>query len=202
MNFQSILKNIGSKLGNEPRSFNLIDRLTWFKQDIPQWDWQDDAISNSVYLWKDTFTRGRLSWGHIIQVNSMMFSEGTIDCPGEVLIWRDDPEQFDADRFESIAGNLFQMKGNSKEFTNNEERDFAEYLENELTRAYGIKVPQRLTDGLNLRVSTVLFQRRHLPDRIITNSLLPILYLNESPMVAVVVPHKFWPRQFLAAWRQ
>lgn len=200
MNYNEILKSIEDKIGKEPRKFNVWDKLTWYKQDKPEWDWEDDEIKNSVENWDKVFTDGKLSWGHIIQVNQLMFEKSKSNCPGEVLVWHEYSKPFNPDSFELVAEKLFEIKGYSEYLDETDEKEFAEYLENQLLRAYGTKVPQRISDGLDLRVSTVFFQRRHIPNGIITNSLFPVLYLDESLMVVTMVPYNFWPKEFLNKW--
>lgn len=200
MNYNEILKYIENKMGKEPRSFNLWDKLAWYKQDKPEWDWEDDEIKNSVENWENVFTHGKITWGHIIQVNKLMFEKSKSNCPGEVLIWHEQSKPFNPESFELVAEKLYEIKGYSEYLKGSDEKEFAAYLENQLIRAYGTKVPMRISDGLDLRVSTVFFQRRHIPNGMITNSLFPILYLDKSPMVVVMVPFNFWPRDLLKNW--
>src|SRR5688500_7139957 len=149
MHYTAILKYIDDKLGLRPRTFGLFDKLTWYKQDKPQWDWEDDAIKHSVINWQKTFAYGRLTWGRIIQVNTMMFEKGEDNCPGEVLIWCEQNEAFDPELFSTVTDKLYRMKGNSERIRNPEEKEFAEYLEDQLTRSYGTKVPKRISNGFD-----------------------------------------------------
>jgi hypothetical protein len=201
MHYDEILRQVENKIGTQPRKFNLVDKLTWLKQDKPEWDWEDDEIKHSVENWHKVFTKGKIAWGHIIQVNNFMFEKSDSNCPGEVLIWLEKSKPFNPDAFELVAEKLYEIKGYSQYLDDSDEKEFAEYLENQLIRAYGVKVPSRISDGLNLRVSTVFFQRRHIPNGVITNSLFPVLYLDESPMVAAMVPCKFWPQELLRGWQ-
>ncbi|MES3021460.1 MAG: hypothetical protein V4857_07720 [Pseudomonadota bacterium] len=199
MNHDDILKQLAKSIGSAPRKFNFIDKLTWFKQDLPEWDWQSDDIRHSVENWRKVFEQGRLTWGHIVQVNRLMFEESDANCPGEVLIWHD-RSAFNLRTFAAAAAGLYDLKGTSDELGDADEKAFAEQLEDELIRGYGTRIPARLAHGFDLRASTIFFQRRHIPNRVITGSLFPILYLEESPMVAVMVPHRFWPKELLEAW--
>ncbi|MBI3234925.1 MAG: hypothetical protein HYZ42_12980 [Bacteroidetes bacterium] len=200
MDLDKILQNIQQKFGAAPRKFNLWDKLTWLKQDFPEWDWENEDIRHSVNHWARALTHGKLSWGHIVQVNTLMFEKDTTNCPGEVLIWKDKNNPFDIEFFEWAAQELFELKGQSEHIDDEYEKEFAEYLEDEHIRAYGIKVPEAIANDKDLRVSTVFFQRRHLPNGIICSSLLPIVYLEEFPMVVAMVPYTFWPKEFLEFW--
>lgn len=201
MDYQQVLRYIEGKLGPTPRQFNLIDRLTWFKQDKPDWDWKNDDIRHSVENCKNVFTHGSLSWGHIIQVNVLMFERSDDNCPGEVVIWNDDLASFDAKLLATTANKLYRTKGHSGKLLDAEEKKFAAYLENEMIRTYGLPVPKRFCNGVDLRVSTMFFQRRHIPGAVISSSLFPVLYLKEDPMVTAMVPYRFWPASYLKQWK-
>jgi len=200
MNCSEILKAIDKKLGPRPRSFNFIDKITWFKQDKPEWDWENDEIKHNVENWEKVFREGKLSWGHVVQVNTLMFEKSSANCPGEIIVWCEKESLFDLDAFKLVAEKLYELKGYSDYLDDTKEKEFAEYLENQSIRAHGIKVPTTISEGLNIRVCTVFFQRRHIPNGVITNSLFPILYLDSKPMVATIVPYQFWPKTLLIEW--
>ena len=201
--YDLILQSTETKLGASPPKFSLRDKLSWNKQDKPDWDWWNEDLKHSVENWDKVFTYGKLTWGRIIQVITLMFQQGKDNCPGEVRIWLEKEKPFDADAFDLIGSKLYVIKGYSEHFDpldEREEKAFAAYLEDQMVRVYGLKVPSRIADGLNVRVSTVFFQRRHIPNKVISNLLFPVLYLNEDPMVAVMVPSRFWPQELLQNW--
>lgn len=201
MDFDNILLQIKASMGEAPRKFGIIDRLTWYKKDFPEWKWQVDDMKHAINLWDKTFKHGKLSWGRIVQVNKLMFEDIKNNCPGEMLIWMDNDTKFNPILLTTTAQKLFNLKGNSDNLTDADEKAYAQSLENERLRAYGKKIPTSIANGLNLRASLIFFQRRHLPERKILGGLFPVLYLEEDPMVVVVVPHKFWPKDFTEAWK-
>ncbi len=202
MNLKKTLFQISENLGEAPRKLNFIDKLTWFKMDFPEWDWKNDDIKNSINFRNKAFIHGKLTWGMIIQVNTLMFEDSNDNCPGDILIWKSSIEKFDHTVFKSIAKTIYNLKGKSHAINNTDEKKFALHLEDELIRQYGLKVPYQISRGLELLVSTVYFQRRHIPERKIMGSLFPILYLEEDPMVAIIVPAKFWPEEFIEVWKE
>lgn len=199
--YQRILQEVENKLGKAPRTFNWLDKLTWYKQDLPEWDWKNDEIKHSVHNWEKVFKEGKLGWGYVIQANSLLFESSNINAPGEILIWQDETKNFTPQAAYEIAHSLFELKGKSFAIEVVDEKSFAEYLENERIRVYGRQIPERLTNGLKLAVSTVFFQTRHLLDRKLGNTYFPILYLENDPMAAVVVPYKFWPKPLRRIWQ-
>jgi len=204
MTYNEILAYIEKKIGTPPRRFNFLDKLTWYKRDIPAWKWHTEDIKHSVYNWARCFEQGKLGWGYVIQANSLMFENSGKDapnCPGEILVWTETRRSFDADIAGDIANKLFSLKGNSANITNQEEKQFAQHLEDEMMRPYGVKVPETITGGYKLRSTTIFYQRRHIPGGVLSNSFFPILYLETSPMAAVMVPYRFWPKDLLEAWK-
>ena len=207
MTYLEVLHYIEKKMGRPPRRFYFWHRRTWLKQDYPGWDWQNDDIKHSILNWEKCFKHGQLTWGLIVQVNKIMFDttqDMASNCPGEVVIWTDDLNKFDEVVLGDIADALYALKGNSANIADAEEKQYAQHLENEMTRQYGIKVPQRIAQGYNLYASLIFFQRRHIPGpgHSLVDGLIPVLYLPTNPMVVVMVPCTFWPQQLLALWQQ
>ena len=203
MNYDLIIQSTQAKLGSAPRTFHLWDKLSWYKQDKPDWDWWNEDLKHSVENWERVFIHGQLTWGRIIQVNTLLFQPGKDNCPGEVLIWLEKEKPFDAEAFDLIGSKLYEIKGYSEHFDpldEREEKAFAAYLEDQMMRVYGLKVPPRIADGLHVRVSTAFFQRRHIPNGVISHLLFPVLYLEQDPMVVAMVPYKFWPKELLQQW--
>ncbi len=197
MNYKSILKQIEDNIGKKPRRFNFIDKLTWLRLRKPEWDWHNDNITLTINDFHRTFEEGKLAWAHIIQANKLMFRPGNVNCPGELLVWVDGNIDFNVEDIEVMANVLFDLKGTSETITDPETKKFAEYLENEFIRNYGLKVPNKVSNGIDFRICTVFFQRHHIPNGVITNGLFPVLYLEENPMVVVIVPHRFWTQELL-----
>jgi hypothetical protein len=197
MNYKAILKEIEQNLGQSPRHFSFIDKLTWLRLRKPEWDYTNDDICNSLDNFHKVFKEGKLAWGHIIQVNRLMFGATKTNSPGEMLIWADEEIDFNVHDIGYMAQELFNLKGQSANLKNPETKEFALYLENERIRTYGLKIPLQLTNGIDFRISTVYFQRNHLPKGRVTNGLFPILYMETDPMAVVTVPYKFWPQALI-----
>jgi hypothetical protein len=48
MDYDDILRSINKKLGPPPRTFTFIDKLSWFRRDKPEWDWQNDDLRHNI----------------------------------------------------------------------------------------------------------------------------------------------------------
>lgn len=198
--YTAILKHIEKKMGECPRKFNFWDKLTWLKLNKPSWDWENDVIRHTVLNWNRVFSHGKLGWGHIIQVNNLMFEKSPFDCPGDILIWNDH-KPVDRALMEDMATRLYELKGYSEYLDDSIEKEYATRMENEWTRSYGLKVPESIAQQIDVKISTIFFQRKHIPDQVITHSFFPVLYLETDPMVVVMVPYKFWPKEFIEHWK-
>lgn len=195
------MSHIKKKIGSPPRKFGLIDKLFKLRIIKPDWDWKSEEISKTVVNWEKVFHHGHLAWGQIIQVNTLLFEEGNENCPGELLI-DPFPDENSIEKLQMIANHLYSLKGNSNQINDLESKEFAQYLENQLIRVYGLKVPKDIGSNDNLFVSTVYFQRKHLMRRKIMNGLIPVLYLNEDPKVVVMVPYQYWSDHFKEWWEE
>jgi hypothetical protein len=201
MNYNLLLSKIASKLGGTPRKFNLLDKWSWLKIDLPEWDWENDAIKTTIHNWDKIFMQGKLTWGQILQVNTLMFENLDSNCMGEIIIWKEQTADFDAHAIELIAQELYLLKGNSMNIINKEERAFAVHLEDEFERVYGLEIPKSFSYNYNLCTTPIYFQRKHLPDGKVSKSIFPILYLDSKTITAVVVPYKFWPKELVEFWK-
>lgn len=199
MDFQIELEYIADKLGEVPRQFNIFQRMSYLRLSMPLWDWRKDDISKTITNWDKTIKHGKLAWGHIIQVNSLLFYEGKDNCPGEMLVCTDNLPHIPK-LLSEISHELYLLKGKSNQLKGSDNIEFAKYLEDELIRVYGMKVPSIISDKANCFISTVYFQRNHLPTKIIDNSLFPVLYLDADPKVVVPVPYQFWSKVFKEGW--
>lgn len=200
LNFKNILLDIENNIGKPGRKFSFIDKLTWLKLDKPQWNWKDDDIAILINNWHRVFKEGKLTWGHIIQANVLMFEPGKANCPAEVLLWLDSLDRFDIDEFESMADELYELKGESDILEDKDEKEYAEHLEDEMERNFGSNIPHSISQGYNVKSSVIYCQRKHIPNGVLNVSILPMLYLNENPMLTVIVPQKFWSKEYLELW--
>lgn len=199
MNFAKELEKLNKKLGATPRTFSLYDRVFTIKCSPPAWDWSNDPLSATILRWENLFKHGKIGWGNIIQVNSLLFEKGKYDHPGELLVSTGNttPEEMRA-----MCMGLYELKGNSAEITDPETKEFAEHLENEMTRVFGLKVPETIANDNDCFISSVFFQRNHLPNKKITNGFFPVFYSEQDPKIVIVIPSKFWSKEFLKWWKE
>ena len=185
------------QLGMPPRKFNWIDRKFINKCSKPAWDWEKSDVAVIINSWNDILINGKLGWAHLIQANSLMFSPGKYDSPGELVVCKNKcfPEEL-----ERIAEELYSLKGQSGSLSDPEEKDYALHLEDEISGRFGLPVPKSISERDDLFISSCFFQRKRLPKRYLENSFFPVLYLEESPFTVMIVPDFYWSRTFRKWW--
>jgi hypothetical protein len=164
----------------------------------PGWAKGDDLhrfFTNAPALLRD----GYVTWGHFVQANELLFAPGPHNCPGEVIYAADPRAPLPPANLEHIARALFDLKGTAPAAA--EERTIADYLANERIRVFGLPVPNSFDARAPCRISTVFFERRHLPDRKLTLSYFPLLISGREDGAAMVAPARYWPPSFVRLWR-
>lgn len=196
-----ILHQCAQNLGPSPRKFKFWERFSYLTLDPPIWLLLDNSDElNTVFKYqKELLKNGVLVWGHLIQANTLLFSEGKDNCPGEVVYSLTPSLLATPEYLSEIAFTLSLLKG-----TNPTEPDLkyiAHYLTDQFIRVFGLDVPDRLSPQLKCKISTVFFDRKHLPNRIISSSILPLVVNPQEPHVAMLLPEKYWPEELLKLWK-
>ncbi len=146
---------------------------------------------DSIDLWFQNvgalFLGGRLVWGQITQANSLMWEEGSANCPGEVLYdLRGIPTGAELG---PIASTIFDYKGTRP--LDHRLAFLSDHLMHEMTRSFGLPLPLRLSSA-DLRLTTLFFDRKHLPGGYLQSGLVPLLIHDDYPGIVTVLPERFW----------
>lgn len=162
----------------------------------PSW-----ADGDSIDLWFQNvgalFLGGRLVWGRITQANHLMWKEGSANCPGEVLYdLRGIPG---GDALGPIADTIFDYKCTRP--LDHRLAFLADLLTEERTRSYGLPLPLRLSSA-DLRLTTIFFDRKHLPGGYLHSALVPLLIHDDYPGIVTVLPERFWTVEVTAHARR
>lgn len=197
---QDIIEQCHRRFRAPPRRLPLLDRFSYLR--IPQPEWLREDPSDALKILFDnlgtTYKHGRIVWGHLIQANNLMFEDGEVSCPGELLYSLDDNERADPQVMSGIARQLYALKGTSP--SNAELLSIADYLADEMIRVYGLRVPPTISPDYRCRISTTYFYRQHLPGGRLMASMMPILVNPREPYVALPLPGRYWPESLLSWW--
>lgn len=186
--------------GPAPRRQSWWDRLTYLRVPRPRWlpANSSDGLSTLFQNLHTLFTEGTVVWGHIIQANSLLFAPGADDCPGELVYSLADTRRVDPEDLGQVAHQLYTLKGTEPE--DPELAPIANYLTDEMIRVFGLSVPRTISPNLPCRISTTFFARKHLPQRRLCTSLLPIVVHPREPYVAMPLPSRYWPQPLVDWW--
>ena len=185
------------KIDDPPRRFSFRERVSYLRLPKPLWARQDrtDKIRTIFENAASVYRNGVLVWGHVVQANMLLFRDGKDDCPGE-LVYSLEPNGASTPRLlASVARELFALKG-----THPHDRGLAaiaDYLTDEHVRVFGLPVPSTISPVTPCLVSTTFFCRKHLPNGVISNPLMPILVNPSEPYVALPLPARYWPEELL-----
>ena len=163
----------------------------------PSWLKPSDALSEVSTTQLRLLAEGKIFWAALVQANKLMFSPGTADCPG-LLVYSTD-QHFDARPHElrAIASRILELKGSTP--ADPELKEIATVVTDEMARSLGWKVPEALTDN-DVRAAAFLIFRQHIPGRVLTASLFPIL-VHPSTQAVMIVPSETWPDELVRSWK-
>lgn len=193
-----ILEECKRKFGAAPRQFPFLDGLLYLRSGKPAWCTHKDKLSLFFEGQSRLYAEGRVVWGHIIQVNRMLFSPGPYNSGGEVVYCLDHNRQGVLQALGGIGPALFALKG--KPQSSPELATISEYLYNEHIRVFGLEVPRLISGDLPCAISSVFFNRKHLPNRVLSKPCFPIVVSKQNPRLAAVVPSRYWPASMLDWW--
>ena len=164
-------------------------------QPRPAW-----AATDALGAWFDDVPalgeHGRVVWACLVQGGRRLFEAGDEDWPGEIVYH---PRgALDPAELEAISRRVYALKGTRPRqpalaFV-------ADALTHESTRLRGFPVPASL-GAQGLLLSTIVFQRAHLPQGKLGSHLFPALIDDALPGLVSVLPSRYWPAELLARWR-
>ncbi len=191
-----LLDETRSNLGPPPRRLGAMTRLS-LRAWRPLWLDLEDGLETFFQWQYEILTEGRVVWGCLVQANSLLFEAGRSSHPALVVYGKDPALDDELPWLRLVAGRLFALKGT--EPADPEERRMAALITDEVARGGLRPVPKRLSDGRDLRVMEIFCVRKHLPDRRLRSTWVPLLIHPVTPNV-MIVPHRFWPVELMARW--
>ncbi|MFD7915683.1 hypothetical protein ACFV30_34080 [Streptomyces sp. NPDC059752] len=181
-----------ASLGEAPRHFSWFDKFRYLR--IPRSDWveREDPLAEILKAQDVLLTEGQLVWGAIVQANNDLFVRGWHDLPAAV-IYSPDTTVFDdsPDLLLDIARKLYRLKGTRQQ--DPELAAFSRMLASETDREMRLEVPRRLTGSAAVYCTDIIVARRHLPGRVLSEPVFPLLIAPEHTAMTMMLPSRFWP---------
>jgi len=198
MSSEKVLADCIQNVGTGPRRFPFWQRWGYLRPRKPRWAYMDDDIRPFYSRYHEALRGGRVTWGATVQVNPRLFEPGSQNHPGEVVFATDLGMGVDLIELRRVASRLVALK--AAERPDRGSAMIAAYLDGELPRVFGLPVPERVSPRMPCAVSTVMFNRAHLPNGVLSQSAFPVLVTPGPHQVAVVLPSRFWPDRFRSFW--
>jgi hypothetical protein len=140
---------------------------------------------------------GLVVWGAIVQANNFLYGPGRYDCPATVIYSPDLDWSDWLWPLTELAKELYALKGYAS--YDPAEREYGQMLADEKDRAMGICVPQWIAQGVDVRSTTVMVHRKHLPAGYLARSYFPLL-MHAKSKAALLLPARYWSDELLADW--
>jgi hypothetical protein len=190
------LADCEGRLGSIPRQLPLEDREYL---DVPTPTWaKGDELRWYFATRERLLTYGRVTWGCLIQANSLLLAPGPEDCPAEVVYPSDPATHVSVEDLEQIALDLYALKGTRQ--ADPTLARISDYLANERVRVFGLAVPGSVSHDTPCAISTVFVARKHLPRGFLSARSFPLLTLERPPFTAMMVPSRYWSDVFTQWW--
>lgn len=145
---------------------------------IPQWIIEDKEEPLKV-IYKDSkklIADGDIVLGHIIEAAPELLLEGEIDLP-VTIIYSLDSQFSRGEELEELASKVKE----SEIFTNSLEK-----------RIFNEKLPSSLVGDREVYMTTLILCRKHLPMRVLSRELLPVIVMPDETNASIVVPKYYW----------
>jgi hypothetical protein len=143
------------------------------------------------YLYRE----GTVVWAAVVQANSDLFKPGTKPLPANV-VWSADA-QFDEDpaALVEIGREVFKLKHTEPD--DKQLREVAKVVTDELNYIVNYKLPQKLTSGRKVYLTTIVIARNTLPNGMLEGRYFPAVVAERAPRKVAVLPWTWWPRSML-----
>jgi hypothetical protein len=198
MDYAKVLEGISRSMGAAPRRLGVF-RGHW-RMKRPAWV-SADSNMRSIFGHQDLLlTRGRLTWGVIVQANKMLFTtrgrDGRTNAPADALYTEDPAGLGSPLPMLAVAENLFSFKEGERPDADAER--LGAMIADEFLRKHRVPVPPQWSPAYPTFMTSIFVDRAHLPGRTLHGALLPMLILPERTDVVMIAPRFFWPAAFVA----
>jgi len=153
-------------------------------------------IPDDLYLLFDPliqqkfFKEGKVAAGALVQANTLLFKRGRDALPANYIYSTDPYYMENPEELAELANALFDTKGEQGYLPSIQK--LADLLADEFERIYCYRLPKAITEGRDVFFTTVIVDRKHLPEKKITGGIIPFLVLAENKPDAVILPHWYW----------
>ena len=172
---------------------------------VPDWLEDGQELSESSELLKKLYDSpeilkiGQLVYGCLVQSNGQLMDDyqigESIALPADV-IYSLDP-YYDEKTFELVAimNKVYSYK--DSHIFPSELETIKEYFSNSGNVVYNLKLPDIVTGGREVYITTFMVQRNHIPLMKISGRIIPLLANPEKCDTVTIVPKRYWPLEMI-----
>lgn len=144
----------------------------------------------SKVLQRRFYKEGKLAVGSIIQANDQLYRRGMLDAPGAMVYSTDEYFYDHPDDLEEYTDLLWEIRDESNLIPSMQY--LVDALESEIERFYNVKLPEEITEGRDVRATTVFIRRKHLASKKLDLPYYPVLALPENEPDLFILPYWYW----------
>lgn len=173
------------------------EELAALQYPLQPWMTPDEPLRQIIEQQGRLVKEGRVMWAALVQANSSLFVPGPSDSAAMIVHSADTYFDDHPQELLRIADTIFALKDMPQD-----DADLAEAsrrVTDEMSREMSEPLPRGLLARHSLMTSTILVFRMHLPARVLSHRLLPILTHPATP-ATLILPACFWPEELVAMW--
>lgn len=196
MNFKTELEQMRANYASRPLKRLRLPR--------PAWLTESDSLSE-IYRDRERLLReGTVYYAHVVQANTLLFRAlPQVDCPANLIFSIDGAVEEMPQLLSITAKRLFSYKGKAPEEIPEEWRAIAAAITNEHDRSvHTFVISAGVGAGLTVRFNSNMIFRRLLPRARLCGSLIPVLALPAHCNSLLILPRRYWSKNFRRAWIQ
>ncbi len=163
----------------------------------PGWMRPEDPLRSIITDQEHLFSGSRVVWGAIAGANDLLFDPGPQDSPASVVYCSD--TDFD-DAPAALRDTVDAIRKLTPDSDDPQVRAFAEYVADDKARALKVSVPYWIGANERLFHATFIVVRKHLPDGVLSQNLVPLLINPARTNAVTALPSRYWSPEMLDYW--
>lgn len=160
---------------------------------VPAPDWlSSDPLQQAFDAYPSLLLSGKVVWARVVDAPTALFESGENDLPGSIVY--DPTGRLDHVSLIHPARAIMALAHTVP--TDERLRKLHHFLQPTTPHEFGIKIPAVISPH-RLRLSSILFHRRHLPNRRLQELYLPVIISDKHPGLVMALPCAWWPESLL-----
>lgn len=174
------------------RRYNRLKKPLWMRR-------SKDTRFDVIYDEQDLlFKEGNLALAYLVQANSLLFKQGIVNCPADIIFSEDPYFDDNPEMLEQLASELYELK--ESEVEDLELMQFSEVITDEMTAIYNTPLPLKMTNHKLVYYTSIMVHRKHLPTDYIKTGWFPVLTNPDKTKASIILPYKYWAPGMVNIW--